>query len=173
MVALSPKVRGAFSKKESKETQRAEQVFPNCYKWATFPICIMLGKLFEVEKARTLSNPVENPNPFFVELVSTLERALAYATTGNGRVLHRGTMEGTFLSKGLLTTGYPGLDRKLYRRPDASKPYGVFPEHWPVSKKGGENTAKPESSTANGLTYHFNKEAALVSDKEERLVLSS
>ena len=109
-----------------------------------------------------MKNSSSISNPFLVEFCSVLERTLVYATTGNGKALHRATMGPLLLSKGLLRTGFPGLDANIWARlkPDGDYQMNFFV--WPALAETGESKLEPAVSTNSGLKFHLNKEAALV-----------
>jgi hypothetical protein len=132
------------------------QVFPDCYKWATYGITTLLAKTWLSEEARRNISPPPPPNPYFVEFTSILERTLAFAMTGSGKVLHRGTMAPTLLSKGLVSHAFPALHRKLWSRPDDKVSYGLMAQNWPTIEKNG--FPQPVTSTLNGLKFHYSLE---------------
>ena len=131
-----------------------------CYRWASYGICIILKTLFAAEQKRRLETPNEPPNPFFVELVSALERSLVYCATGSARALHKGTLVPLLIALGLMENGFPALSNIVYWQPKPGEPYSLEHRYWP--KKWIAGVYQPISSTFNGLRYHYNEDAALV-----------
>ena len=166
LIALSPEVSACSTHRSPLLTAPLFKVFPKCYQWATYSVCLILEQLFREEKKRVDQNPTCTADPHLVEFTSSLERALAYATTGNGKVLHRSTMGPLLLSKGILRHGFPALDSSFWVRSPAEE-YRMSPSHWPVTLRTGE--VRPLSSALNGLKYHYHHEAAMVVE----LLLSS
>jgi hypothetical protein len=120
----------------------------------------MLKLIWKAEVNRREMNPPGRHNPYFVELASSLERALAFATTGNAKLLHRGTMEPLFLSTGIISNGFPAIHRDVWRR-QGTNSYSMHPRHWPTKQR--EGFAEPVLSSLTGLTYYYGKETAYVS----------
>lgn len=102
----------------------------------------------------------QQTSPFLVEFTGALERALAFATTGSGRVLHKGVMDGTYLSKGILATGFPAVNRYLYCRPSPMEKYTVNPSFWPSIRRHGH--IEPITGATGCLEKHYSIEASTV-----------
>jgi len=136
------------------------QVFPECYKWTSFGITSMLQKFWDAELHRRKHNPTKYPNPFNIEVVSMLERALAFNTTGNAKCIHRGTMFPSFIGKGIVDRGHPAIHRDLLARSEGDTSYTVHLEYWPTVKHGGYT--QPLLSSRNGLIFHYSIASYLV-----------
>lgn len=52
-------------------------------------------------------------SPFYVEMVSILERTFNFAHTGSSKVLIRSLMDGLWISQGIITDGYPAFHPRL------------------------------------------------------------
>ena len=81
---------------------------------------------------------------------------LVFATTGNPKVLHKPTMEGTMLSRGIIDNRFPVLKPHLWSEPTA----GVDGRYWPTIIRNGFE--EPAMSTYTGLVYHYKLESCFL-----------
>src|ERR1700684_4192268 len=81
------------------------QAFPHVYQWTTYPITSLLERIWEHFLPIIIKGG--KPTPQVVELCSVLERALAYAHTGNAKVIATSLMRPLWLVKSLLEQGLP------------------------------------------------------------------
>lgn len=79
------------------------QVYPNIYNWTTYPITVLLERLWNTYRPN--ASVVVPINPFAVELCAVLERALNYAHTGHARVIATGLMNPLFVGMSLIDHG--------------------------------------------------------------------
>jgi hypothetical protein len=74
----------------------------------TFPITTAIETLYLDHVVDVIQHD-RDPNPYAIEVVACLERALNFAHTGNAKVLQKTLMDPLFLSKGIVDTGLPVL----------------------------------------------------------------
>lgn len=89
------------------------KVFPNIYLWVTFGVVTLLERLWK-EHAVTVAMG-RNVSPYAVELCCALERTLAYAYTGNAKVLSKSLLDPLFLSRSLLYHGLPTINTNIIK----------------------------------------------------------
>ncbi len=95
------------------------------------------------------------PNPYMVELLSMLERALNYGHTGSTRVLSRQLMDYTWISLGCVYDGFPTLSRKLVAFEHLTDRRFLIPEaSWPRDRA----TRRPLTSTRGVLEKTYGPE---------------
>ncbi|TFK59557.1 hypothetical protein BDN72DRAFT_905733 [Pluteus cervinus] len=81
------------------------KAFPELYKWMTYGICVVIERIW---KRWAFQLPLGvRPDPDLVELVAVLERTLAYAHTGNTKVLASSLMRPMWLVISLFKQGLP------------------------------------------------------------------
>lgn len=94
--------------------------------------------------------------PYWVEILSLFDRVTNFAHTGNPNVLMRGLMRSTWLSLGILETGYPSL------WPGIERPVGsslvVRSLLWPCDDEG-----RPRMSSLNAQEIVYGPRHAEVS----------
>lgn len=101
--------------------------------------------------------------PVLIELISLLERALAYAHTGNARVLTRKLGDVTFVSRGLLQHSLPVLNPMMFTLNMAvpgSEPVKILTSAWPCSN---DHRRLPLMSSLRAVTLTWGEPAAAVS----------
>jgi hypothetical protein len=131
------------------------EAFPAIYDWVSYPICLVIKGIYEVERRRMEKDEV--PCPLRLEMLASFERLLCYCHTGNTAVFATSLMNGLGLSRGALKDGFPVI-LKMFEQPSivVSKDHGfkIDPKRWPV-KNGFPAIA---SRKAQVLTYsesHF------------------
>lgn len=98
-----------------------------------------------VQLSGTNRPPVE-----LVELVALLERTLAYAHTGNAKVLSRGLMRRLWLLTSLLEQGLPVLAPEVKIHLGSTYPVSLYLKYWPTNENGIPLCA---STKVQELTY--------------------
>jgi hypothetical protein len=110
------------------------QMFPNVYLYTTYGLATLIERIFQ--SARPQPRPqgqAKAVSPYTIEIISSLERALAMAFTGDARVIVRRLMGHFGLRTSLLEQGLPTLTRAI----DWNNPVlDTFtqPKHWPTTK---------------------------------------
>lgn len=97
------------------------------------------------------------PLPVYVELTAVLERTLAFAHTGNMRMLTRSLMDRLWLSKGLVDQGFPALSDILHLAGSYGNDPVITVDKWPRHPRTGIPLVASERAQA--LTFgvpHFN-----------------
>lgn len=78
-----------------------------------------------------------NVSPYAIEVCCALERTLAYAYTGNAKVLSRALLEPLFISRSLLDYGLPTINSNLIKIFSTShEKVVIVDKDWPISKSG-------------------------------------
>jgi hypothetical protein len=109
------------------------KVFPAIYPWVTHGITSLLEMVFkqglaQLQQGRPIS-------PYIQEFGCALERALAYAHTGNAKVLSSGVMGPLFMIRGMVQHGMPTINKAVYQTPiQSSMPFIVHSVTWPLTK---------------------------------------
>lgn len=91
----------------------------------------------------------ERPQPDLVEMVAVLERVLAYAHTGNAKVLSRGLMGPMWLVTSLIEHGLPTLAPGIYLAANSPLPIQLPLSGWP------EVNNKPGSASQRALVLTY------------------
>lgn len=128
------------------------QAFPALFDWVSYPVNILIKKLFEIEM-KAISRKVD-PCPFRLELLASLERILCFCHTGNTAVFATSLMNGLGLSKGALCDGFPMLHRIFKQSTILSamnEGFNVDPRTWPIK----DHYPAVASKRAQVLTYSF------------------
>jgi hypothetical protein len=77
------------------------------------------------------------PSPYILEFLCALERAVAYAHTGNGKVLSSGVMGPLYMSRALVEHGMPTIKKSIYTTPfQKATPFIIHEELWPLNRSG-------------------------------------
>lgn len=84
-------------------------------------------------------------DPYVIEVLAQLDRVTNFAHTGNPAVLTHGLMKRTWLSLGLLETGYPSLWPGVERT--AGEFIGINPVAWPCDDDGRPRMASLRAQT--------------------------
>ncbi|KAG0693691.1 hypothetical protein DFH29DRAFT_382941 [Suillus ampliporus] len=132
----------------------AAHAFPQVYQWMTFGITSLLERIWEHQKP--LINQGTKPSPQMIEICAMLERALAYAHTGNAKVLSSSLMKPFWLIRSLLEQGLPTFSSIIHLQATTTRPVTVLPAQWPVVT--AFNVPAMASNRCQILTYgkdHF------------------
>ncbi|KAG2029044.1 hypothetical protein BDR03DRAFT_1018980 [Suillus americanus] len=136
------------------------EAFPHVYQWTTYPITSLLERIWE--HFLPVLTKGGKPAPQVVELCSVLERALAYAHTGNSKVIATSLMRPLWLVKSLLEQGLPTFAPSVRFSHTPCVPVAISPSEWPTLTN--MNVPAIASKRSQILTYgndHF--EACIVS----------
>ncbi|KAG1720751.1 hypothetical protein EDB19DRAFT_1835830 [Suillus lakei] len=104
--------------------------FPQIYQWTTYPITSLLERIWD--HFRPLIEKGAKPAPQVIELCSVLERALAYAHTGNAKVIATSLMRPLWLVQSLLEHGLPTFSPSVRFAAAPSIPVAISPADWPT-----------------------------------------
>lgn len=107
------------------------QVVPELFRCATYPLTCLLERLWKTHEPRLKEGYAVDP--FELETVSMLERALNYAHTGSARVLTRSLMDRAWLSLSVVNDGLPCISSSFIRAGSLSSGLiAIRCENWPV-----------------------------------------
>ncbi|CCM06664.1 uncharacterized protein FIBRA_08949 [Fibroporia radiculosa] len=132
------------------------KVFPSVYTWTSYPITAALQRQWEyiapdLEKS-------QRPNQIAIEILSVLERCLAYAHTGNARVLATKLMTPLLLTRSLLECGLPCLNPSLVQVSSrASPPLRIAENRYPIEL---ETIVMPALASTRACTLTWGREVA-------------
>lgn len=138
------------------------QAFPYIYQWMTFGITSLLERIWEHQLP--LLRLDKKPSPQMVEMCAMLERALAYAHTGNAKVLASSIMRPFWLIRSLLQQGWPTMAPTICLITTTAIPVSVSPSNWPIVTRS--NLPAIASQRAQIITYgleHFEASSYFVS----------
>ncbi|KAG2063361.1 hypothetical protein BDR04DRAFT_1163843 [Suillus decipiens] len=130
------------------------QAFPQVYQWTTFGITSLLERLWAHQLP--VLEAGNKPRHEIVELCSVLERTLAYAHTGNARVIASQLMRPLWLVQSLLEQGLPTFAPSVRLATSISNPISISSADWPTSDN--LNVPAIASKRSQVLTYgndHF------------------
>ncbi|KAG2045632.1 hypothetical protein BDR06DRAFT_1015455, partial [Suillus hirtellus] len=130
------------------------KAFPQVYQWTTFGLTSLLERLWAYQLP--LLEAGNKPRHEAVELCSVLERALAYAHTGNARVLASKLMRPLWLIQSLLEQGLPTFAPSVRTTTTINNPITISAADWPTSDN--LNVPAIASKRTQVLTYgndHF------------------
>lgn len=96
----------------SSPTSNPSQIFPEIYNWATYGICALIQRLYDLNKL-IIHGGAGHVSPYIVELISMLERAYNFGHTGSCKVIIRSLMDAFWLSLGIKHDGFPCLNARL------------------------------------------------------------
>ncbi|KAH9913183.1 uncharacterized protein B0H18DRAFT_1126502 [Fomitopsis serialis] len=142
------------------------EVSPAYTAWTTYGVTCVLEKIWDLNKDK-VENVVNNPAADHkdedlppvsdIEIMALWERILAYAHTGNAKVLSPALMRRTLLLISLLSQGLPTVDPQVMSvTPNRATAVFIRPEHWPM--KADSKEPANASKRAQTLTYgqaHF------------------
>ncbi|KAG2335563.1 hypothetical protein BDR05DRAFT_1006676 [Suillus weaverae] len=106
------------------------RAFPQIYQWMTFGITSLLERIWEHQLPLLDLN--KKPSPQMIEICAMLERALAYAHTGNAKVLSSSLMKPFWLIRSLLQQGWPTIAPTIRIIATTTLPVSVSPADWPI-----------------------------------------
>ncbi|KAG2365886.1 hypothetical protein BDR07DRAFT_1373987 [Suillus spraguei] len=130
------------------------EAFPHVYQWTTYPITSLLERIWE--HFLPVITKGGKPAPQVVEICSVLERALAYAHTGNAKVIATSLMRPLWLVKSLLEQGLPTFAPSVRFSNAPCIPVAISPADWPTITN--MNVPAIASKRSQMLTYgndHF------------------
>lgn len=133
---------------------RCIKAFPQVYQWTTFGITSLLERLWAYQLP--ILEAGSKPRHEAVELCSVLERTLAYAHTGNARVLATKLMRPLWLVQSLLEQGLPTFAPSVRITTTINNPIAISAADWPTSDN--LNVPAIASKRSQVLTYgndHF------------------
>ena len=108
-------------------------MIPDIYNWTTYGICSLLAKIYHQEMGSLQSGCTVNP--YLLEFACALERLLAYAHTGNAKVLSSAVMRPLYMIPSLLTMGLPTIKQAIYHLPFQNATlFTIQEELWPLNK---------------------------------------
>ncbi|KAH9910349.1 uncharacterized protein B0H18DRAFT_963473 [Fomitopsis serialis] len=126
----------------------AEGVFPKIYHWTSYPVHALTSQMYRAMepdiKAKKKVDPVR------VELLSFMERSLAYAHTGNVRVIS-GCMKYFWLLRSMLEYGFPSIHPDVCIDTEDEFPLSIPISLWPCTEPN--MTPQTVSSRAMELTW--------------------
>ena len=98
-------------------------------------------------------------DPFDLELIACLERALSFAHCGSGKVLSTSLMNPLWISLGIARTGFPSFNRRIlrpyYQNIDQSKPISVIYTAWPrLGQSSGANAGPAFASKRSWIANY-------------------
>ncbi|KAG2356306.1 hypothetical protein BDR07DRAFT_1380905 [Suillus spraguei] len=106
------------------------EAFPQIYQWMTFGVTSLLERIWEYQYP--LLKLERKPSPQMIEICAMLERALAFAHTGNAKVLSSSLMRPFWLIRSLLQQGWPTMASTIRIMATTTIPVSVSPADWPV-----------------------------------------
>jgi hypothetical protein len=83
------------------------QVFPVCMAWTVAPFTASLEIIWAQIERETRNTPTVPIDPRLINLLSIVERILAYGQTGNPSVLARSAMDALWITYGIKFNSYP------------------------------------------------------------------
>jgi hypothetical protein len=140
-------------------TDCVPQAFPQIYQWMTFGITSLLERIWEHQLP--LLNLNKKPSPQMIEMCAMLERALAYAHTGNAKVLSSSLMRPFWLVRSLLQQGWPTMAPTIRLIATTTIPVSVSPADWPIVTRS--NLPAIASKRSQVITYGLDHFEASVS----------
>ncbi|KAG1772198.1 hypothetical protein EV702DRAFT_1048672 [Suillus placidus] len=130
------------------------EAFPNIYQWMTFGVTSLIERIWEHQQP--LLKVDKTPSPQMIEICAMLKRALAFAHTGNTRVLSSSLMRPFWLVRSLLQQGWPTMSSMIRLVSTTSRPVAVSPGDWPIVARS--NLPAIASKHSQVVTYgvdHF------------------
>lgn len=130
------------------------QAFPQVYQWMTFGITSLLERIWEHQLP--LLTLGKKPSPQMIEICAMLERALAFAHTGNAKVLSSSLMRPFWLIRSLVQQGFPTMAQTVRLVTTTTIPVSVSPSDWPIVARS--NLPAIASKRSQVVTYgadHF------------------
>lgn len=84
------------------------------YNWVAFGITSAMEHIFQINRILIVDPPHSQPiSPFYVEIISALERVYNFVHTGNSKVLIRSVMDALWFSQGIKIDGFPAFHPEL------------------------------------------------------------
>ena len=136
------------------------QVFPKIYNWVTFGICSLLQVIARQEF--DIIKKGKQVLPYILEFTSALERTLAYAHTGNVKVLSSGVMKPLFLARAMVELGMPTILKGVYELPfQGATSFTVAAHTWPLTA----NKQGPATCSKASHIYNYGEDHYMVSER--------
>jgi hypothetical protein len=114
-------------------------VFPACIKWTIAPIARLLLQVFDRFQKLNMKLEIELAEAFYLlELLAVLERVLAYAFTGSGKVFLRKLMDPLWITKSVLSGYLPALNPRIVDIYNGTQntTYSIHYAQWPTTITG-------------------------------------
>lgn len=130
----------------------------------TYGICSLLQIVArqEFETVDLTKQGGRQVGPYVLEFSSALERALAYAHTGNVKVLSSGVMKPLFLARAMVEMGMPTIIRGVYELPFlGATPFVVNPHAWPLTT----NRRGPAICSKSSHMINYGEDHYMVSNR--------
>jgi hypothetical protein len=100
-------------------------------------------------------------SPYTLEFASALERTLAYAHTGNVKVLSSAVMKPLFMARAMVELGMPTILKGAYELPmQGVTPFVVNPHAWPLTA----NKRGPAICSKASHVFHYGEDHYMVSE---------
>ncbi|KAG2130918.1 hypothetical protein DEU56DRAFT_914676 [Suillus clintonianus] len=131
----------------------ASQAFPQVYQWTTFGITSLLERLWAHQLP--ILEAGNKPRHEVVELCSVLERALAYAHTGNARVIASKLMRPLWLVQSLFEQGLPTFSPSVRMTTSITNPIAISSADWPTSDNLNVPAIASKHSQAYKAGFHI------------------
>ncbi|KAG2738230.1 hypothetical protein P692DRAFT_20882808 [Suillus brevipes Sb2] len=131
----------------------ASHAFPQVYQWTTFGITSLLERLWAHQLP--VLEAGNKPRHEIVELCSVLERALAYAHTGNARVIASKLMRPLWLVQSLFEQGLPTFSPSVRLAASISNPISISSSDWPTSDNLNVPAIASKRSQAYKAGFHI------------------
>ncbi|KAF8312610.1 uncharacterized protein EI90DRAFT_3022931 [Cantharellus anzutake] len=132
-------------------------IFPKIYQWTTFGFTHLLQRYWL--HVNQLIQEKKSIDPYHLEVIASLERAVAFAHSGSGKVLSTSLMDPLWLSLGLGTTGFPSLNPEIMRfephAPNGMVPLTIFSEAWPRNKR--QSNPGPAFSSKRSWIFNYGR----------------
>ena len=125
-------------------------MYPAIYSWVTYGINGLQNQIYRHEIGSLQRG--QRISPYRLEFLAALEKAEAYAHTGNAKVLSNIVMKPLFITRGLLKHGMPTINKSIYKPSfqDVS-PFTIQEDIWPLNR--AKNGPAICSKRSQMLTY--------------------
>lgn len=125
-----------------------EQIFPRIYDWTTFPVYTLTEQMYKSMRPYLQENGTADDklDPLRVEFLAIFERLLAYAHTGNARVI-AGCMTLLWFKRALLELGFPCIHPDILLDLENEFPLSIPVTRWPLIK----STMTPQTASARSI----------------------
>ncbi|KAF8324678.1 uncharacterized protein EI90DRAFT_3129643 [Cantharellus anzutake] len=132
-------------------------IFPKIYQWTMHGFTHLLRQYWM--HVESLIAKKEAIDPYHLEVIASLERAIAFGHSGSGKVLSTSLMDPLWLSLGLGTTGFPSLNLDIIRfEPHAANglvPLTIFSEGWPWTQR--QSVAGPAFASKRSWIFNYGR----------------
>ncbi|KAH9918287.1 uncharacterized protein B0H18DRAFT_957952 [Fomitopsis serialis] len=126
----------------------APGIFPRIYDWTTFPVYTLTEQMYKSMRPYLQENGTADVklDPLRVEFLAIFERLLAYAHTGNARVI-AGCMTLLWFKRALLELGFPCIHPDILLDLENEFPLCIPVTRWPLIK----STMTPQTASARSI----------------------